>query len=94
MQVKISGKNLGNTTLLVPMSDSPEPAGYHTLSMAQVDLKSLPEKHRKGLPKYRIPAVRLSPVGGRSKMAREGFRGNSFVGRYTSIGSSHSRCGG
>jgi ribosomal protein S18 acetylase RimI-like enzyme len=34
-------------------------AGYFTLSMAQVDLKSLPESHRKGLPKYPVPAVRL-----------------------------------
>ncbi len=52
-------KGLASTYVLVPADGEPVAAGYHTLSMAQVDLRSLPESHRKYLPKYPVPAVRL-----------------------------------
>ena len=52
-------KGLGSTYVLVPAEGEPIAAGYHTLSMAQVELHSLPESHRKNLPKYPVPAVRL-----------------------------------
>jgi len=52
-------KGLGRTYVLVPAEGEPLAAGYHTLSMAQVDLQNLPEPHRKNLPKYPVPAVRL-----------------------------------
>jgi ribosomal protein S18 acetylase RimI-like enzyme len=52
-------KGLGSTYVLVPADGEPIAAGYHTLSMAQVELRSLPESHRKNLPKYPVPAVRL-----------------------------------
>jgi len=52
-------KGLGSTYVLVPFEGEPVAAAYHTLSMAQVELHSLPESHRKNLPKYPVPAVRL-----------------------------------
>ena len=52
-------KGLGSTYVLIPVEGEPIAAGYHTLSMAQVELHSLPESHRKNLPKYPVPAVRL-----------------------------------
>ncbi len=52
-------KGLGSTYVLVPAEGEPLAVGYHTLSMAQVDLQNLPESHRKNLPKYPVPAVRL-----------------------------------
>jgi GNAT superfamily N-acetyltransferase len=52
-------KGLGSTYVLIPAEGEPVAAGYHTLSMAQVDLRFLPESHRKNLPKYPVPAVRL-----------------------------------
>jgi ribosomal protein S18 acetylase RimI-like enzyme len=53
-------KGLGSTYVLVPAEGEPIVAGYHTLSMAQVELHTLPESHRKNLPKYPVPAVRLA----------------------------------
>lgn len=53
-------KGLGKTNVLIPSVGSPVAVGYHTLSMAQVDLRSLTEKLRKGLPHYPVPAVRLA----------------------------------
>ncbi len=52
-------KGLGSTYVLIPAEGEPVAAGYYTLSMAQVELRSLPESHRKNLPKYPVPAVRL-----------------------------------
>jgi GNAT superfamily N-acetyltransferase len=53
-------KGLGSTFVLVPAEGAPVAAGYFTLSMAQVELGALPEAHRKGLPRYPVPAVRLA----------------------------------
>jgi GNAT superfamily N-acetyltransferase len=52
-------KGLGSTYVLIPAEGEPVAAGYHTLSMAQVKLRSLPESQCKNLPKYPLPAVRL-----------------------------------
>ena len=53
-------KGIGSTFVLVPFVGDQVALGYHTLSMAQVDLRFLPESQRKNLPKYPIPAVRLA----------------------------------
>jgi GNAT superfamily N-acetyltransferase len=66
-------KGLGKTTVLVPAEGLAPVVGYHTLSMAQVDLRSLPEIHRKGLPKYPVPAVRLGRLAVDKKWQGKGL---------------------
>src|ERR1041384_7809828 len=66
-------KGLGNTFVLVPGGKKADAAGYHTLSMAQVDLHSLSKSHRKGLPKYPVPAVRLSRLAVDRKWQGQGL---------------------
>ncbi len=64
---------LGSTYVLVPAGGDPVAAGYHTLSMAQVELRSLPESHRKNLPRYPVPAVRLGRLAVDLKWQRTGL---------------------
>ena len=66
-------KGLGKTGVLIPSAGSPVAVGYHTLSMAQVDLRFLAEKHRKGMPRYPVPAVRLARLAVDRKWQGQGL---------------------
>jgi len=51
---------VASTFVLVLREGAPTALGYHSLSMAQVEYNSLPNRLQKGLPRYPVPSVRLA----------------------------------
>ena len=54
--------NIGKSFVAVQIRNPKEVIGYYTVSMAQILFKEIPEKIKKGLPKYPVPAMRLGKL--------------------------------
>jgi GNAT superfamily N-acetyltransferase len=52
-------RNLGVTIVAVGENSLSKILGYHTVSMAQVSFKEIPEELSGGIPRYPIPAMRI-----------------------------------
>ena len=55
-------KNIGKTFVAVEESIPAAPLGYYTVGMAQITVEDIPEKIKRGLPRYPVPAMRIGKL--------------------------------
>jgi ribosomal protein S18 acetylase RimI-like enzyme len=55
-------KGIAKTWVAILQNGDGQVAGYYSISMAQLELESLPENDRKGLPRYPIPVMRIGKL--------------------------------
>ncbi|WP_017716209.1 GNAT family N-acetyltransferase [Kamptonema formosum] len=55
-------KGIAKTFVAIANPGNWEVAGYYSLSMGEIEFESLPERYRRGLPRYPLPAVRIGKL--------------------------------
>lgn len=64
-------KGIAKTFVAFSVDGNREVIGYYSVSMDKIEFQSLPEGHRRGLPRYPVPAMLVGETGSRSRYARE-----------------------
>ena len=72
-------KGIAVTIVAIPESDRRSVAGYYSASMAQIEFQSLPDKARKGLPRYPVPAMKIGRLAVDHQWQGQGLGGELLV---------------
>ena len=66
-------RGLGKTFVLRHAGGQPEILGFYTLSMADVEVDTLPPKIRRGLPRYPVPVARIGRLAVDERVRGRGY---------------------
>jgi ribosomal protein S18 acetylase RimI-like enzyme len=55
-------KGIAKTWVVIPQDGDGQVAGYYSIGMGELELESLPQDYRKGLPRYPIPVMRIGKL--------------------------------
>ncbi|WP_017721020.1 GNAT family N-acetyltransferase [Kamptonema formosum] len=66
-------RGIATTFVAIPQDGDGRVAGYYSTSMGEIKRESLPEKYRRGLPRYPIPALRMGKLAVDQSMQGKGL---------------------
>ena len=66
-------RGIATTFVAIPQDGDGRVAGYYSISMGEIKREYLPEKYRRGLPRYPIPALRMGKLAVDQSMQGKGL---------------------